>query len=456
MKTAGSIIPNTLDWTGAWNGRVSSGDSMPYEVRRGDMATRLISEITAGRLPFINMPFREELETSLEAYTPWLQSFRHMLLLGIGGSALGARALQKAFYPQQDRPEHAGRSLWIADNVDADTLDAWFDLLPPEKTLVVVISKSGGTIETLSQYFLARQWLRESLGDAWKKHVMVITDAAKGYLRQEADVLGLASLPVPDHLGGRYSVLSAVGMVPAAFLDMDWKALLRGALDVGAPLYAPGAGVKTLETHPAWKLAVWNRTLMDHGYTQLIFFSYIPLWAQFGFWFTQLWAESLGKEGKGSMPLPAVGVTDQHSTQQMFLDGPRDKACLLLSSPGLSRGRQFGPDLPEEWAYLRGAHFGDLLQAEGLGTQMALYKAGTPLVEMCMGSTGEEAAGRLMALLGIATVLTGWLLDINPLDQPAVELGKRLANARLGASGYDEESADLEAFLARAPEQQEF
>lgn len=450
------MIMNTLDWTSAWNGRVNESDASASAIRCGDVAHRLVSEIAANRLPFINLPYKDALERDLQAQTPWLQSFGHMLLLGIGGSALGARALQKAFYPQQDRPCHNGRSLWIADNVDAETLDAWFGLLPPEKTVVVVISKSGGTIETLSQYFLARLWLQRSLGDNWKKHVMVITDVAKGYLRQEANALGLASMEVPDNLGGRYSVLSAVGLVPAAFLGMDWKSLLRGALAVGAPLVAKGAGMKELEAHPAWKLAMWSKSLMDKGYSQVIFFSYIPLWASFGLWFAQLWAESLGKEGKGSMPLSAVGVTDQHSTQQMYLDGPRDKACLLLTSPSLAKGQQFGKDLPEEWSYLRGAYFGDLLQAEGLGTQMALTKTGTPLVELRMSKTGEEEAGRLMALLEITTVLTGWLLDINPLDQPAVELGKRLANARLGADGYAAESADLEAFLGRAPLQQEF
>jgi len=346
--------------------------------------------------------------------------------------------------------------LWIADNVDTDTLESWFEGLPAEKTIVVVVSKSGGTIETLSQYFLARTWLQSSLGEKWKDNVLVVTDASNGYLRQEADALGMQSMPVPDNLGGRYSVLSAVGLVPAAFLGIDWQGLLKGAKSVGASLYAEGAGADMLAAHPAWKLALWNIASMEKDYSQLIFFSYMPLWSSFGDWFAQLWAESLGKEGKGSMPLPSVGVTDQHSTQQMFLDGPRNKTCLLLTCPTLPRGPRFGEDLPEKWAYLRGAHFGDLLQAEGLGSQMALNKCEVPLVEMRMGSADEEAAGRLMALLEITTLLTGWLLNINPLDQPAVELGKRLANARLGASGYDAESADLEAFLSRAPEHQEF
>lgn len=445
---------NILDWTNAWTGRAEEDDSTPYARRCGDLANRLKFDICNGTLPFISMPYREELEVQLEEAAPWLDGFEHMLVLGIGGSALGARALQKAFYPQQDRPGHTGKSLWIADNIDSITLEAWFENLPAEKTVVVVISKSGGTIETLSQYFLARTWLQQAMGDAWKDNVLFITDVAQGYLRQEADGLGIRSMPVPDHLGGRYSVLSAVGMVPAAFLGMNWKALLNGAASVGRGLES--VDTEGLAAHPSWKLAVWNRTLMERDYSQLIFFSYIPLWAPFGDWFAQLWAESLGKEGKGSMPLPAVGVTDQHSTQQMFLDGPRDKGCLLLTCPALPRGPQFGEDLPEKWAYLRGAHFGDLLQAEGLGTQMALASQQTPLVEMRMGKADEEQAGKLIALLEIATVLTGWLLDINPLDQPAVELGKRLANARLGASGYDAESADLEAFLGKTPRQQEF
>ena len=171
------------------------------------------------------------------------------------------------------------------------------------------------------------------------------------------------------------------------------------------------------------------------------------MWSTFGPWFAQLWAESLGKEGKGTMPLSATGVTDQHSIQQMFLDGPRDKGCLFLTCSALPQGRTFPQDLPETWSYLRGVPFGRLLDAEGLGTRMALAKTQTPLVHIRMGSSDAHAAGALMMLLEAATVFTGWLMDINPLDQPAVELGKRLANARLGAAGYAAEEADLAAFL---------
>ena len=187
---------------------------------------------------------------------------------------------------------------------------------------------------------------------------------------------------------------------------------------------------------------------MEHAYDELIFFSYIPLWNYFGAWFSQLWAESLGKEGRGSMPVPAVGVTDQHSVNQMFLDGPRNKGCLFLTCDALDKGPAFGRDVPAKWNWLSDKRFGDLLSAEALGTRMALARSKVPLVHVAMGGADEEAAGRLMGLCMTATILTGWLLDINPIDQPAVELGKRLANSRLGAPGLEREHQDLADFLA--------
>ncbi len=438
---------HTISWARARVGRLCGTDMETggYAARASEIGGHLAKELAAGRLPFLSMPYRAAMEEAIPAALNSISHCRHLLLLGIGGSALGARALQKAFFPAQDRPGHNGPWLWIADNVDACTLEAWLTALPADQTAVAVISKSGGTIETLSQYFLVREWLQKMLGAAWKKNVVMITDEAKGFLREEAKREGMVSLPVPDYLGGRYSALSAVGMFPAAFMGIDWKALMRGASAVASPL---AADPLSLSKHSAWDLAIWNRQLMENAYSQLIFFTYIPLWSSLGAWFGQLWAESLGKNGKGSMPLPAVGVTDQHSLQQMFLDGPNDKGCLFLHCPSLPRGRTFGPETPEQWAYLRGRSFGDLLDAEGLGTRMALSQSKVPTVELCMASDDEEAAGRLMMLLEITTVLTGYLLDIDPLDQPAVELGKRLANARLGAPGYPEEHKALTAFLS--------
>ncbi|MFH1914781.1 MAG: glucose-6-phosphate isomerase [Pseudomonadota bacterium] len=437
-------MADMLDWTGS---NLENLDTAPFEARAGEMAARLAAETGAGRLPFLTMPYGPALKEELAQLKGFLKTFDHMLLLGIGGSALGARALQQAFFPQQDQPGHTGPWLWVADNVDAYALEAHLAKLPPEKTVVVTVSKSGGTIETVGQYFILKEWMRERLGDAWAAHMLLVTDESHGFLRGEAERHSIQALPVPDNLGGRYSVLSAVGLIPALFLGMDIDALMDGAREVAVPLTAPGLTGDTLAGHGSFQLAVWGAALLEKGFDEMIFFAYIPLWARFGDWFAQLWAESLGKEGKGSQPIPAVGVTDQHSVNQMFMDGIRNKACLFLTCPNLPRGPKFPADLPEQFAYVRGRDFGELLQAEALGTRMALSNSGVPLVELLLSDDGPRQAGKLIALLGAATILTGWLMGINPLDQPAVELGKRLAKARMNADGLTEEKAALDAFL---------
>ncbi len=446
-------MADMLDWTSADLEKLDLGT---YEAKAGEMAAKLVEETGAGRLPFLTMPYAAALKQDLAELRDYLKGFDHMLLLGIGGSALGARALQKAFYPQQDQPGHTGPSLWIGDNVDAYALEAYLAKLPPEKTVIVTVSKSGGTIETVGQYFILKEWAQKHLGDAWSDHMLLVTDEEQGFLRGEVEAYGIKALPVPDNLGGRYSVLSAVGLIPALFLGMDIDALFAGAQEATALLANPDLTGEQLSQHSSFQLAVWATALMDKGFDEMIFFAYIPLWASFGDWFAQLWAESLGKEGKGSQPVPAIGVTDQHSVNQMFMDGIRNKACLFLTCPNMPAGPKFPSDLPDQFDYVRGKDFGELIQAEGLGTRMALSQNGVPLVELRMGADGPKEAGKLIGMLGAATILTGWLMGINPLDQPAVELAKRLAKARMNADGLDSEKADLNDFLTADRDLREF
>ena len=446
--------PSRLIWTHAYKGRLPAAPPVSEGARA--VAAHLETELKGGRLPVLSLDYAGELTLALQTLLPFFKGFKHMLLLGIGGSSLGGRALQKIFAPEHDWPGYAGPWLWVADNVDAEALPAWLNKLPAKDTLVVVVSKSGGTIETMAQYLLVKDWLKAACGDKWTDHVLPVTDKQHGFLRQEAGENGLLCLPVPEHLGGRYSVLSAVGLVPAAFLGADWQAMLNGAFAVTRPLSTAADMLAALAAHPAWKMAQWAHGLMGKDYSQLIFFSYIPSFTAMGAWFAQLWAESLGKNGQGSMPLPAVGATDQHSLQQMFLDGPKDKGCIFVDCPGLPAGPFFPGHLPEKWAFLRGHAFGDLLNAEGLGTRMALTATDMPLLGVRLGGTNEEEIGRLMALLEITTVLTGLLMGIDPLDQPAVELGKRLANAYLGAEGLNDEKRLLADFLNVPDKEQSF
>lgn len=453
--TAGSTHQDVLDWTNACWDRLPTAPAL--RARAGEMAAKLAAEVAGGKLPFLATPFMAALEKDLAGLEAgYLPRFQHMLLLGIGGSALGARALQKAFAPGQDLPGHTGKSLWILDNVDPAGLEAHLSRLPAKDTLVYVVSKSGDTIETIGQYFLVKDWLKRELPAGWKDHLLLNTDEQKGYLRQEATSFGIRTLPVPDNLGGRYSAISAVGLVPAAFLGMDWRGLVRGFQSVAAPLADPKLDAQKLAAHPSFEFALWGKALMDAGYQELITFFYIPAWCSFADWFAQLWAESLGKDGQGSQPIPAVGVTDQHSVNQMFLDGPRNKACLFVERAQGPQGAPFPADMPSIFDYLQGKRFGELLPAEALGTRMALCQSAVPLVALRLGKDDAEAAGKMMALLGAATLLTGWLMGINPVDQPAVELGKRLAKARLGAAGLEAEKADLLAFTTGGRDERGF
>lgn len=228
-----------IEWSRAYTGRVRRAHCDALKSRAGELSRRLARELDGGSLPFLKMGYVDPLKRELPGVAARAKEFHNMLVLGIGGSALGARAMQRAFAPAQDMPGGSGpdgRSLWIADNVDPYTLSEWFRRLDPRDTMVVTISKSGGTIETISQYFLACDWLKKALGEDWKKHMIVVTDLKKGFLREEAGKFGFPSLEVPDNLGGRYSALSAVGLLPAAFLGIDWESLLDGAASVARPL----------------------------------------------------------------------------------------------------------------------------------------------------------------------------------------------------------------------------
>ncbi len=413
------------------------------DIDASKYAKRLEQEVNENLLPFLSLPFKDTLCAKIEALRPFFSKFDHLLLLGIGGSALGARALQKAFAPSQDMPCHKGKSLWIMDNVDPVGFDETLNRLPLDKTLVVTISKSGGTLETLSQYFIVKDVYKQKFKDDWSKYFLHITDKEKGFLREEVRAYSIQSLEVPDNLGGRYSVLSAVGMLPAAFLGIDYKAILEGAKDFSKDLISD---FSLLENNSAWELAKWAYTSHNKGFSQLIFFVYSPSWSTFSAWFAQLWAESLGKEGKGSMPLSAVGVTDQHSILQMFLDGQKDKACLFLSTNAIKDKAPLPEELNSTWSFLKNKSLGDILEAEALATRMALVERKVPLVHAHFDTASPYNAGALIMHLELATILTGWLLGINPIDQEAVEEGKVLANAKLGSPKHTQYLKRLEDF----------
>ncbi len=362
-----------------------------------------------------------------------------IVVLGIGGSSLGAIALRTALLPAawnaRTAAERGGLPrLHVLDNVDPRTIGGVLSIVSLPRTLFVVISKSGGTIETLAQYLVVRDRLvRAELELA--SHFAFVTDPSKGALRAIAARDGVPAFDVPPNVGGRFSVLSPVGTLAAALCGMDIEALCAGACvmrdaTMSAELEQNAAGLfATLQ---------W-RAHAQAGQGQHVMMPYSDALRDLAPWFVQLWAESLGKEDAdglhvGPTPIASVGATDQHSQVQLFMEGPADKTVTFLRVEGAAHDIEI-PRLEQgekALAYLGGHTLGELLDVECRSTASALARAGRPSMTMTVGESDAWHVGGLMMWLMQATTLAGALYRVNPLDQPGVELGKRLANRELG------------------------
>lgn len=365
-----------------------------------------------------------------------------LIVLGIGGSSLGGQALTQALASTATRDNRAH----FVDNVDPDTLATLLARLDPAKTAAAVISKSGGTVETLAQLLILRRWFRVTLGQGETHSRMVfVTDPANGLLRELAQKEGIRALDIPPHVGGRYSVLSPVGLLPAAFTGIDISKILAGA----AAMVEQVTGDEVLENPACLFAAGVYLALTDHNRTSLVMMPYSDSLKTMAHWFVQLWAESLGKRMSrlgqevraGQTPIPAVGVTDQHSQLQLFVEGPQDKAVVLVSVEKHHHALRIPDELAdcEEVAFLHGRDLAEVLQAERRATRAALLDAGVPVIDVTVPSIDEASFGGLLVLLQAACACAGIMMGINPFDQPGVEAGKRMALGLLGKSGYDEE-----------------
>ncbi len=403
-----------------------------------------------GRLGFIDLPDSSAADDSSRLAERVGTNVRDVVVLGIGGSALGSRALRDALggvrWNEESPERRRGRPrLHVLDNPDPDFYRATVAGLDPSTTLVNVISKSGGTGETLALYQTLRVWMERALSEAETRDRLVFTtDPTRGPLRAIAQREGIATLDVPANVGGRFSVLSAVGLFPAALLGFDVAALLDGARQMEVASREP-----VLARNPAALFAGALHSLdVDHGCSVHVLMPYRSRLATLALWFQQLWAESLGKvraDGVhvGPTPLPGVGASDQHAQVQLFMEGPRDKVVVFVAAP--SAFDEIIPNRhPEEAALslLSGHGLGELLEIERVATAEALRQAGRPNATLELGGCDEVHMGAILHLLQRATVFAGGLYDIDPLDQPGVELGKQLTRARLANQATGEPSAD--------------
>lgn len=385
------------------------------------------------------------------------QAYDHVLVLGIGGSSLGTKALLNALKaPAWNELDDEARDffprLTVLENVDPTSIAGALKRIDPRRVFVNVVSKSGGTAETLAQYLVVRQWLDQALGpDAAARHLAFTTDPVKGPLREIAAKEGIATLDVPPAVGGRFSVLTAVGLLPAALIGIDIEGLLRGARKA----LADGAHPELLKNPAALHSALLWAADAWFGARIHVTMPYSDRLRDFASWFVQLWAESLGKRvdrrgqtiHTGPTPLGAVGATDQHSQVQLFMEGPFDKVITFVrvEDPGPDVTIPHRPNLPEELAYLQGHSIGELLRAEQEATSAALARMGRMNATLEIPRLDAEALGELIMFFQIATGFAGVWYGIDPFDQPGVELGKRLTFAAMGRPGFTREAAPAPA-----------
>ena len=353
---------------------------------------------------------------------------------GIGGSALGPMAVQKAlnhpYYNALSGEARGGPRLHFAENTDPATLSAIFDVADLRNTWVNIVTKSGSTAETMAGFLV----IRAALGDSdFQGRTIATTDPEKGFLKEIAEREGLRVLPVPADVGGRFSVLTPVGLLPAAVTGLDVEALLTGAAQCVDEVREQGPG------HPAVVGAAMH-FLMDtaRGRNVRVMMTYADSLERLAAWFVQLWAESLGKEGKGSTPHGAVGTTDQHSQVQLYMEGPQDKVIEIVEVENHPR------DLPipkayediEGVGYLGGHTMAGLLNVECDATREALTEAGRPNSTIKLGAVNEENLGYLFQALEIQTAISGSLYGVNAFNQPGVEAGKEITYKRMGRPGH--------------------
>lgn len=362
--------------------------------------------------------------------------FSDMVVLGTGGSSLGGRTLtalaDSGFAPPTGAPR-----LHFMDNIDPHSFEAWFETLDPMRTGVIAISKSGGTAETLTQFLICIDAWRTIVGEAaLADHFTVITEPGDTLLRRLA---GRWEVPVLDHppgVGGRFSALSLVGLLPAMIAGLDGEAVRAGAAEV---LDAALGSAPSEDCAPAVGAALAVALNRHHGIGTTVIMPYADRLASLGQWYGQLWAESLGKQGHGTTPVRALGTVDQHSQLQLYLDGPRDKMFSILMMKTAGTGRRVSPEMADdpELAWLAGRRMGDLFDAEARATAETLIRNDRPTRLLRFARLDEATLGGLMMHFMLETILAARLLGVNAFDQPAVEQGKQLTREYLERMAHE-------------------
>lgn len=427
-----------------------------HGVRRSDLAASSSAALAAlksfqkrvedGNYGFPHLPFQKPLIESVRRYAAGVSgSYDTVCLVGIGGSALGAWALDCGLRgPHPVQPAFSTRNprLAILDNVDPSFMQAALESMNPRKTLVVVIAKSGATAETVATFMILQEWLGRSLGKKAGARIAAVTSQGKGDLAALAAREQYPTFHLPDNVGGRFSVLSAVGLLPAALIGIDIRKLCKGAAAMTHLCWRPG-----LEENIALRAAQAHYALLTarNKPIQVAFPYSNRLWGT-AFWFRQLWAESLGKaknrKGEivhvGQTPVAALGATDQHSQVQLYIEGPNDKVFTFWAVENFGATGRLPKtkwDLPA-FDYLRGQSLAKLIDAERRATAAAMVEVSRPNCTFTLQRVDAEHLGAFLQMMEFETAFMGELMGIDAFDQEGVELGKKFTFGLMGREGY--------------------
>lgn len=416
--------------------RNASGEDSPQGGANLDSIKKnlqfFLKEMDEDRSHFFNLPSQsrwkqeiDEIQPQLAQRMPPIATFLH---LGIGGSSLGAETIVKALGKKTAPAFH------FVDNIDPDALHRILEISQPESTLVYVVTKSGGTFETLAAFMIVYEWLEKHLGpDHARQRLVFCTDPEKGDLRTLSREWKIPTFDIPPQLGGRFSVLSAVGLFPALASGVEPAQLLKGAEEYKNSILQD---ISEGRIPPVADLA--QRLLNHYVHSQRMITVLMPYSQNlkiFSAWFTQLWAESLGKSGKGLTPVAAVGATDQHSILQLLKEGPEDKVVGFIEVQGFHEVpvlKWKGPGLGS-FQELNGTTLNQLVDAELNATRQVLTNAKKPHFSIVLPRLNAHSLGQLFFFFETLTAIAGYAMGIDPFDQPGVEEGKKLTRERISA-----------------------
>jgi len=417
----------------------------------------------ASELGFYQLPYHLETASSVSQMASSLRrGCDDFVVLGIGGSALGGIALSRSLcHPLHNLfpKSYRGRMprVFFLDNIDPNTVKSVLDFINPEKTIFNVISKSGTTAETLSQFLIIHQLLSERLSkESVKDHIVVTTGSKQSDLKTIAEEEGYLLLLIPENVGGRFSVLSPVGLFPAAILGIDILELLAGARHMDERCKS-----SHVWENPAYLIgALHYLAAVSKGLSIAVMMPYSDALFQVANWFRQLWAESLGKAQTisrkavhvGQTPVIALGVTDQHSQLQLYQEGPFNKLItfLLVENLGKTIPIPTRPGKKDDFSYLEDHNLEELMKIEARATRVALTRAGRANMSLILPEINPFTIGQLLFLLEVQTVFTGGLYNINPLDQPGVEASKQYVYGMMGRSGFEDKVQEIKEWQNRS------